>query len=254
MIQSDFRLPYDPINCNCIKYGAIVAAARWNRVSKAQTSDRIQHDVLRWGFELPRRLPRRLLCSGMACLIVWCHCTYFSEECTASIFTAEEYAMPSSAVSKCVALWDLLQRWRTKQRAPPSSWCVVACVHGVTSQKTVYVFRYTHSDWRVTYQWWTLLLFVFRAWKYRFVLRYRTRRSGNWTSRGKSLCLGGIRSHSGLSTVCAVSAANKTAGFLLSVNRGPLCVIFAIQCCVNRSRSSLLGNYQVVSFSHYIKH
>jgi hypothetical protein len=93
------------INCNCVKYGAIVSAARCNRVSKDQTSDHIQHDVLRWGFELPRRLPRRLLCSGMACLIVWCH-TYFSEECTASIFTAEEYAMPSSEVAKCVAMWD----------------------------------------------------------------------------------------------------------------------------------------------------
>lgn len=66
-------------------------------------SHHIQH-VLRWGFELPRRLPRRLRCSGMACLIVWCHCTYFSEECTASIFTTEEYAMPSSEVAKCVAL------------------------------------------------------------------------------------------------------------------------------------------------------
>ena len=145
------------IHCNSVKYGAIVAAARWNRLSKAQTSDRIQHDVLRWGFELPRRLPRRLLCSWMACLIVWRHCTYFSEECTASIFTAEEYAMPSAAVAKCIALWDLLQPWRTKQRAPTSSWCVVACVHGVTSQKRVYVFQYTHSDWRVMYQWWALL-------------------------------------------------------------------------------------------------
>ena len=100
------------INCNFIKYGAIVTAARCNRLSKALTSDHIQHDVLRWGFELPIRLPRRLLCSRMACCIVWCR-TYIVEECTASIFTAEEYAFPSSAVAKCVALWDLRQPWWT---------------------------------------------------------------------------------------------------------------------------------------------
>ena len=238
------------INCNCFKYGAIVAAARCNRVSKALTSDHIQHDVLWWGFELPRRLPRRLLCSRMACCIVWCR-TYIAEECTASIFTAGEYAFPSSAVAKCVALWDLRQPWQTKQRVPPSSWCVDACVHGVTFDKTVYVFRYTHSDWRVMYQWWALLLIVFRAWKYLFVLSYRTRRSVDWTSRGKvCLCLGGILSRSGQSAECAVSAAIKIAGILPSVNRGILGVFFAMRCCINRSRSSSSGNSQVVSFSH----
>ena len=131
--------------CNCLEYGAIVATSRCNGVSKAQTSDRIRHDVLRWCFELPGRWPRRLQCSGMACLAVWCHCTYFSEACTASVFTAEDYAMPSWAVAKRVTVWGLLERWRTKQRAQPNTWCIDSYVHGVISQKTFCVFQCTHS-------------------------------------------------------------------------------------------------------------
>ena len=191
----------------------------------------------------------------MACLIIWCHCTYFSEECTVSIFTAEEYAMPSSVVANCVAFeiyhnrdgWSsvLLRKVVVLMRACTASHprrrftyssihivTVVPCISG-----KLCCFSFSKRE-RIGSYWGTgsddpligrpeVNLYMFRRHSFAFQPEYRM------------FCL---------------SVAIRIAGILPSVNWVLLCTIFVIRCCINHSRASLLGNSQVVSFNHYIKH